>query len=109
MTKHDMTAPHDAGSHGSLKSYTIGFLFSIMLTIIPVAVVVFGWLEGMANTIVLMTAAVLQFVVQLIYFMHLREEKKPRYNLVTLILGLFILLLIVVGSMWIMMFNQVAT
>ncbi|WP_144933421.1 cytochrome o ubiquinol/quinol oxidase subunit IV [Paenibacillus sp. 32O-W] len=83
--------------------------FSIILTIIPVAVAVYGWLEGMANTIVLMTAAVLQFVVQLIYFMHLREEKKPRYNLVTLILGLFILLLIVIGSMWIMMFNMVAT
>lgn len=108
MTQHDMTNPHDTESHGSLKSYTIGFLFSIVLTIIPVTVVVYGWLEGMASIIVLMTTAVLQFIVQLIYFMHLREEKKPRYNLVTLILGLFILLLIVIGSMWIMFYNQVA-
>jgi len=40
--------------------------------------------------------------------MHLREEDKPRYNLLTLILGLIILLVIVVGSMWIMMYNMVA-
>ncbi|MFW5436885.1 cytochrome o ubiquinol oxidase subunit IV [Paenibacillus apiarius] len=109
MTQHDMTHPHDAETQGSLKSYTIGFLFSIVLTIIPVTAVLYGWAEGMTNTIVLMTAAVLQFVVQLIYFMHLREEKKPRYNLVTLILGLIILLVIVIGSMWIMLFNMVAT
>lgn len=109
MAKQVTAVTHDEGSHGSLKSYTMGFLFSIILTIIPVAVVLNGWLEGVANFIVLMTTAVLQFVVQLIYFMHMREEKKPRYNLVTLILGLFILLLIVIGSMWIMMFNMVAT
>jgi cytochrome o ubiquinol oxidase operon protein cyoD len=109
MTQHDMTNPHAAETHGSLKSYTIGFLFSIVLTIIPIAVVMNGWLEGMASTIVLMTAAVLQFIVQLIYFMHLREEKKPRYNLVTLILGLIILLVIVIGSMWIMTYNMVET
>ncbi|MDO3676942.1 cytochrome o ubiquinol oxidase subunit IV [Paenibacillus ehimensis] len=109
MAAHDLTNPHDAGSHGSLKSYTTGFLFSIVLTIIPIAVVLSGWLQGVANTLVLMAAAVLQFAVQLIYFMHLREEKKPRYNLVSLILGLIILLLVVFGSMWIMLYNMVAT
>ncbi|GBF77771.1 cytochrome o ubiquinol oxidase subunit IV [Paenibacillus sp. 598K] len=109
MAGHNAAASHDEQSHGSLRSYTIGFILSIVLTIIPVTIVWNDWLKGTANVIVLMTAAVLQFIVQLIYFMHLREEKKPRYNLVTLILGLFILLLIVVGSVWIMMFNMVAT
>lgn len=109
MTPQHMTNPHDAESHGSLKSYTIGFMLSIVLTIIPITVVLNGWLDGMAGTLVLMTAAVLQFVVQLLYFMHLREEKKPRYNLVSLILGLVILLVIVAGSVWIMLNNMVAT
>ncbi|MCQ6560232.1 cytochrome o ubiquinol oxidase subunit IV [Paenibacillus mendelii] len=109
MTQHEGTNPQAAGLHGSLKSYTLGFLFSIVLTIIPVAIVMNGWLEGAASSIVLMMAAVLQLVVQLIFFMHLREEKKPRYNLVTLILGLVILLVIVLGSMWIMLYNTVAT
>jgi cytochrome o ubiquinol oxidase operon protein cyoD len=94
--------------HGSFKSYTLGFLCSIVLTVIPIAIVLNGWLEGTANAVVLMAAAVLQLVVQLLFFMHLREEKKPRYNLISLLLGLVILLVIVAGSMWIMMYNIVA-
>jgi cytochrome o ubiquinol oxidase operon protein cyoD len=102
------TAHSNTESHGSVKSYTIGFLCSILLTIIPILIVMNGWLAGVSNIIVIMTAAVLQFVVQLLFFMHLREEKKPRYNLITLILGLIILLVIVAGSMWIMKYNMVA-
>jgi cytochrome o ubiquinol oxidase operon protein cyoD len=41
--------------------------------------------------------------------MHLREEGKPRYNLMALILGLIIVLTIVIGSIWIMTYNMVAT
>ncbi|MEK8131651.1 cytochrome o ubiquinol oxidase subunit IV [Paenibacillus filicis] len=100
--------PHDEESHGSLKSYTIGFLCSILLTVIPIAIVLNGWLEGMTRSIVLMVAGVLQLGVQLLFFMHLREEKKPRYNLISLLLGLVILVVIVAGSMWIMLYNMVA-
>lgn len=103
------TASHeDEQAHGSLRSYTIGFLLSIVLTVIPIAIVLNGWLAGRASAIALMAAAVLQLFVQLLFFMHLREEKKPRYNLISLLLGLVILVVIVAGSMWIMMFNKVA-
>lgn len=95
-------------AHGSFKSYTLGFLLSLILTVIPIAIVLNGWLEGTANALALMVAAIAQFIVQLLFFMHLREEKKPRYNLITLLLGLVILLVIVAGSMWIMMYNMVA-
>lgn len=95
-------------THGSFKSYTIGFICSLVLTAIPIAIVLTGWLEGTANAVVLMIAAVLQLAVQLLFFMHLREEKKPRYNLISLVFGLVILLVIVAGSMWIMMYNTVA-
>ncbi|MEF3308843.1 cytochrome o ubiquinol oxidase subunit IV [Paenibacillus sp. GYB004] len=98
----------ESESHGSFRSYTLGFLFSLLLTVIPIAIVLNGWLEGTANALTLMAAAILQFIVQLLFFMHLREERKPRYNLITLLLGLVILLVIVAGSMWIMMYNTVA-
>ncbi|PYI57240.1 cytochrome o ubiquinol oxidase subunit IV [Paenibacillus flagellatus] len=94
--------------HGSLKSYVTGFLLSIVLTIIPLVVILNDVLEGTAAMVVLLGTAVLQFVVQLVYFMHLREEEKPRYNLMALILGLIILLTIVIGSIWIMTYNTVA-
>lgn len=96
-------------AHGSIKSYTLGFLFSLVLTVISIAIVTSGGLEGMKKAVVLMVAAVLQLSVQLFFFMHLREEKKPRYNLITFVLALVILLLIVAGSMWIMLFNVVAS
>jgi cytochrome o ubiquinol oxidase subunit IV len=95
-------------AHGSLKSYVTGFICSIVLTIIPIVVLVNNWLEGLGSTIVFLAAALLQFIVQLVFFMHLRDEEKPRYNLMSLLLGIFIVLLIVVGSIWIMMYNMVA-
>jgi len=94
-------------SHGSLKSYVIGFVLSLVLTAIPLLVVLNGWLAGAPARAVLFGAAILQFLVQLIFFMHLREEKKPRYNLMALLLGLIILVLIVGGSIWIMTYNQI--
>ncbi len=103
---HEEHDSHEA--HGSLKSYVIGFVMSLILTAIPLIVVLNDMLEGKAATILLLGSAVLQFIVQLVYFMHLKEEGKPRYNLMVLILGLFIVLTIVAGSIWIMMYNKVA-
>jgi cytochrome o ubiquinol oxidase operon protein cyoD len=106
---HGSNDSHEAHEgHGSLKSYVIGFLLSLILTAIPLFVVMNHMLEGNAATLLLIGTAVLQFVVQLFYFMHLKEENKPRYNLIVLIFGLFIVLTIVAGSMWIMMYNKVA-
>jgi len=94
--------------HGSLKSYVIGFVLSLILTIIPLVAVLGDMVSGNAALVVLLVTAVLQFVVQLVFFMHLREEKKPRWNLMALILGIVIVLTIVLGSVWIMEYNQVA-
>lgn len=102
----DSHESHEA-AHGSLKSYVIGFAMSLVLTAIPLIVILNDMLEGSAAILLLVGTAVLQFVVQLFYFMHLKEEKKPRYNLIVLIFGLFIVLTIVAGSMWIMMYNKV--
>lgn len=109
LPTHDPHSSHNSHeSHGSLKSYVIGFILSLVLTAIPLIVVLNDMLEGTAATILLLGTAILQFVVQLIYFMHLKEEGKPRYNLMVLILGIIIVFTIVAGSIWIMTFNKVA-
>lgn len=97
---------HD--SHGSLKSYSIGFLLSIVLTIIPLVVVLNGLMNKTGTVALILAAAVLQFAVQLVFFMHLKEGENARWNMMTLLLGLIILLTIVAGSIWIMTYNQVA-
>ncbi|SFB46775.1 cytochrome o ubiquinol oxidase operon protein cyoD [Cohnella sp. OV330] len=108
---HDTHASHGADaheSHGSLKSYVLGFVLSLILTAIPLILVLNDIVTGNAADVVLLATAVLQFVVQLFFFMHLKEEKKPRYNLMVLLLGLVIVLTIVAGSIWIMKYNMVA-
>ncbi len=92
--------------HGSLKSYVIGFVLSIILTIIPLVLVMNHMLSRAALVITIMVMAVLQFLVQLFFFMHIREGEKPRYNVQALILGGVILFTIVAGSIWIITYNM---
>lgn len=84
----------------------IGFVLSIVLTIIPLVLVMNQMLGKTALVITIMVMAILQFVVQLFFFMHVREGEKPRYNVQTLVLGLVIVFTIVAGSIWIMTFNK---
>ncbi|MCA0758267.1 cytochrome o ubiquinol oxidase subunit IV [Paenibacillus sp. N4] len=107
MEQHNAHGHESHESHGSMKSYVIGFLLSIVLTIIPLVLVMNDMLSKKATTAIILVMAVLQFAVQLIFFMHLREEQKPRYNLMALIFGLVILLTIVAGSIWIMTYNAI--
>lgn len=95
-------------AHGTLKSYVIGFVLSIVLTIIPLVVVLNGMLNETAAIVLIVAMAVLQFGVQLVFFMHLREGENSRWNIMALLLGVIILITIVAGSIWIMMYNQVA-
>ena len=89
-----------------MKEYVIGFILSIVLTIIPLVLVMNPILSKTATVITILVMAVLQFVVQLVFFMHIREGEKPRYNVQTLILGLVIVFTIVAGSLWNMLFNK---
>lgn len=95
-------------SHGSIKSYTTGFILSIVLTIIPLVVVMNHMLSKSATVALIMAMGVLQFVVQLYFFMHIKEGENARWNIMALLFGVIILLTVVAGSIWIMTYNQVA-
>ncbi|MBO7743334.1 cytochrome o ubiquinol oxidase subunit IV [Paenibacillus sp. MWE-103] len=94
-------------NHGSLKAYVIGFIISIVLTVIPLLVVFETSMNKTGVIITIITMAVIQLIVQLFFFMHIREGEGPKYNVMALVLGLFIVLVIVGGSVWIMSFNSV--
>jgi cytochrome o ubiquinol oxidase operon protein cyoD len=91
---------------GSIKAYIIGFILSIVLTIIPLVLVLEHVLAKSALVVSILLAAVLQFVIQLFFFMHVRDGEGPRYNVMALILGLVFVVTIVAGGMWIMSFNS---
>lgn len=102
-----MSAHEHAEHHGSIKAYVIGFILSLILTIIPLMLVLNHMMGKTALTVSILIAAVLQFVIQLFFFMHIREGEGPRYNAVALILGIVFVMTIVIGSIWIMEFNSV--
>ncbi|MGG5254032.1 cytochrome o ubiquinol oxidase subunit IV [Neobacillus sp. SM06] len=92
--------------HGSIKAYLIGFILSIVLTIIPLVLVLEHLLSKTALVASILIAAALQFVIQLFFFMHIRDGEGPRYNAMALVLGLVFALTIIIGSIWIMTFNS---
>lgn len=94
-------------AHGSLKQYVIGFVLSIILTIIPLVVVLNDMFNQMTTYVILLVTAVAQLLVQLIFFMHIRDEKGPKYNLVALVFAIVLLLTIVIGSIFVMINNVV--
>ncbi|PQP84809.1 cytochrome o ubiquinol oxidase subunit IV [Paenibacillus sp. PCH8] len=108
MAEHNSHDSHGHEQHGSLKSYVIGFILSVVLTIIPLVVVLNDMMGRTGTFVVILGTAALQFVVQLFFFMHIRETGKPRWNVMALIFGLLIMMTIVIGSIWIMLNNAVA-
>lgn len=87
---------------GTLRSYAAGFIWSIVLTAIPFSLVMQGVLSR-ANTIVaIFSAAVVQMLVHLHYFLHMDTSSRARWNILALLFTALIMLLIVGGTLWIM-------
>jgi cytochrome o ubiquinol oxidase operon protein cyoD len=88
--------------HGSYKSYAIGFLCSLVLTAVSFYLVIGQLLTGKILFVALIGLAILQASVQLIFFLHLGQEAKPRWE--TLIFNFMLLILFIVagGTLWIM-------
>ena len=88
--------------HGNLKSYVIGFIASIILTSLSFSVVLLDYFTAKTNIYLLVSLALTQAIFQLVFFLHLWSGPKPRWHLWIFLFMLFILVIIVVGSLWIM-------
>jgi cytochrome o ubiquinol oxidase operon protein cyoD len=89
-------------SRGSLKSYATGFFLSIVLTVIPFALVMSGKLPRSALLPSIFGAAIVQILVHLHYFLHLDTSSAMRWNVMALLFALLIMTLFVGGTLWIM-------
>ena len=90
-----------------LNSYILGFSISVVLTLVSFYVV-FQHIGAngakVSNQIVaalIMLIAILQLIVQLIFFLHLGRESKPKWNLIALFATISTILIIIVASIWI--------
>ncbi|MCV9877776.1 cytochrome o ubiquinol oxidase subunit IV [Brenneria izbisi] len=97
------TTDHAGASHGSVKSYLIGFVLSVILTVIPFGLVMAGSASPGVILLTVLGCAVIQIVVHLVYFLHLNTSSEQRWNVVALAFTVLIIAIVVVGSIWIMM------
>lgn len=85
-----------------MAQYTVGFILSLLLTGTAYLVVMKHLFDGGMLIAVIITLAILQVLVQLVFFLHLGQETKPRWKLVVLLFMLLVLGIVVFGSLWIM-------
>lgn len=89
-------------SHGSVKSYVIGLILSIILTLVAFGVVMSGDFSKTVAVATILTMAVLQVLVQLVMFMHMNTKSEGGWNFVSFVFAISILVLVIGGSIWIM-------
>lgn len=82
--------------------YVTGFILAVGLTVMAYVTVTAQLFTNEVAILILMGLAVIQFVVQLIFFLHIGQESKPRWNLAAFLFTLLVLIVIVFGSLWIM-------
>lgn len=91
-----------------LKTYIFGFVLSLTLTVAAFAMVaahVSSGHEFISHEVAaaaLSILAVVQLIVQLMLFLHVGEEEKPRFNLMALSFALVTVVILVGGTLWIM-------
>jgi cytochrome o ubiquinol oxidase operon protein cyoD len=102
MSHDPLMDPPQSVEYGSLKSYIIGFILSIALTLASYYLVIARLATGWVLDVSVGILAIAQALVQLILFLNLLREAKPRWNLIVFLFMLLIVVIVVVGSIWIM-------
>ena len=96
------TPPPTREPRSTLASYLVGYILSVALTVTAYIMVtqhtatkwvLISWVAGLA---------VVQFVIQLLFFLHLDQESKPRWKLLVFSFMILVGVIIVGGSLWIM-------
>lgn len=90
-----------AAAHGSLKSYLVGFVLSVILTAIPFWMVMSGAFSRSFATTGIVIAALVQIIVHLKFFLHLDFTKEGRINTMSFIFTALITVMLVGLSIWI--------
>jgi len=86
----------------SLGKYIVGFLGSVVVTMAAYLLVTRGSLSKSVLVGTLATLALVQFIVQMVFFLHVGDERRPRWKLMVMFLMLGVVLILVLGSIWIM-------
>ncbi|MEM8978120.1 MAG: cytochrome o ubiquinol oxidase subunit IV [Pseudomonadota bacterium] len=92
---------HD--SHGSYRSYIIGFVLSVLLTAIPFYVVMADVEIGLGWALaIIFGLGAIQIVVHVVYFLHVTVQAEQGWQFMSLVFTAMLLVIILAGSIWVM-------
>lgn len=88
-----------------IVGYVIGFIVSLMCTIGAYLVATRSNLDVSSNVLAfsLLSLAVIQLLVQLRFFLHVGSEPGPKWQSLSFVFTVLMLLVVVIGSLWIML------
>lgn len=86
----------------TLLRYSIGFVTSLVLTLGAYILASGRIVSGIELIVVLGGLALVQMLVQLVFFLNLADETRPRFRLASFGFMTIILVIVVAGSLWIM-------
>ncbi|BAI76475.1 cytochrome o ubiquinol oxidase operon protein (plasmid) [Azospirillum sp. B510] len=93
---------HPAGAHGTFGSYMIGFVLSVILTVIPFWLVMNGTLDNVTTTVVVLALAVVQIIVHMVYFLHMNGRAEGGWSMLAMIFTIIVVVIMFSGSLWVM-------
>ncbi|GLQ75393.1 cytochrome o ubiquinol oxidase subunit IV [Vibrio sp. vnigr-6D03] len=98
------TAEHGHGgqAHGSVKEYVMGLIYSVLLTVIPFAMVMMDIGSPQLKIGVILICAVAQILVQLVFFLHMNTSSEQMWNTTSAVFVVVLVAIILIGSLWIM-------
>ncbi|NVK35889.1 MAG: cytochrome o ubiquinol oxidase subunit IV [Rhodobacteraceae bacterium] len=93
---------HDEG-HGSFRSYMIGFILSVILTVIPFYLVMGDVLDNRLLAIAIIFAlGAVQMIVHIYYFLHVTSKAENGWTAMSLIFTVVLVGIVLSGSIWVM-------
>lgn len=96
------TAAHADHGHGDVKSYLIGFVLSVILTVIPFWAVMSGGFSKVTVLWTIVTLAIVQIWVHLKYFLHLNfTTEDGKASTFSFLFSAIIIVMVVGLSVWI--------
>ncbi len=84
------------------RTYVLGFVLSLILTLAAYAAAVYDLMPADLFVPFVLVLACLQFMVQVLNFLHVSGARSSRDRLIALGATAIIILILVIGSMWIM-------
>ena len=86
----------------TFRTYIIGFSLSVILTTLAYLLVTQHVFTSTILISAIIVLALVQLVVQLIFFLHLGKGSNSRWNIVIFLSTIGIIFIVVTGSIWIM-------